>query len=145
MNQPQSKLYLGIDPGTHTGFSVWNSSRQKIMQMSTLTFFSTLKELDKYKEFYYDVKVIIEDPNQNRPVFNRGLSMPMNLKVAQNVGMNKRDAQLLIEYCNLIGLKVLTIRPTRGKHNMKSFTQITGWSQRCSQHARDAAMLIYGR
>ena len=65
------------------------------------------------------------------------------MRTAQNVGMNKRDAQLLIAYAEAHNFQVLAVRPTRTKLKADTFKKMTGWDKRTNQHARDAAMLVF--
>lgn len=91
----------------------------------------------------------------------------MAMKVAQNVGMSKAAAQLIITMMEKAKVPVLTIPPSdrhradreslkanfRGvqmlsmptKTTAEQFKQLTGYVGRSNEHNRDAATLIYGR
>jgi hypothetical protein len=91
----------------------------------------------------------------------------MAMKVAQNVGMSKAAAQLIISMMEKAGVPVLTIPPSdrhradreslkanfRGvqmlsmptKTTAEQFRQLTGYAGRSNEHNRDAATLIHGR
>jgi len=145
------RVVIGIDPGVKTGLAVINHGLlEKVM---TLDFWNAIKHVEAYLEelkttHEIDIRVYIEDPNLNKPVFDRGQRGRKALNIAQKVGSNKRDAQLLIEFCNLRELPVLAVRPVAGpftKMTAEFFKRQTGWNGRTSQHARDAAGLILGR
>lgn len=141
---------IGIDPGVKTGFAVREIRLKTWVILLTLTFWETIDTLTALQEEYQIRKVVIEDPNQNKPVFSKkGVSIDEVLKrekIAQNVGMNKRDAQLLITYCEKQGLPIIASSPTKKsltKLSHEQFQRITGISKRCSGHVRDAVMLIF--
>jgi predicted glycosyltransferase involved in capsule biosynthesis len=93
----------------------------------------------------------MEDPRKNKPTF-----VPKKMTVyeqriinkkSQNVGSNKRDAQLLEEFLKNKNIQHYLIRPskkTMSKIKVDMFEKITGYTERTSQHGRDAAMLVWG-
>lgn len=135
--------YIGIDPGKHTGVAVWDKQGRYFTDVMTLDFFGALNFLKHYNPAY--TQVVIEDATQNKPTFRRkGQRIGVADRMAQNVGSVKRDTQLLIEWCEQHGFAVLRVKP--GKHKLKAdaFKRITEFTARTSQHARDAAMLVWG-
>lgn len=150
------KIIIGIDPGQNTGFAVWDATGEKFISLLTLSFWEAIGLLQEAKSRedigMSKLEVIIEDVTQNKPIFmkgNRGKSGVKGFaKIASNVGMNKRDAQLLISWCELNNVKVTKVRPTKKsatKLDQETFAKITKYTLRTSQHARDAAMLCFGR
>jgi hypothetical protein len=156
---------IGIDPGKSTGLAMferkkgslsWHESEQGMTwHLQTFSFWQAVKHLADIQLETPDQlpKVFIEDPNLVKPTFHRklgGESMRsyqarMN-KISQNVGMNKRDAQLLIDWLSLRGWDYYPVPPRKAaKVAAEQFKKLTGYSKRSSQHARDAAMLILGR
>lgn len=141
-------IYVGIDPGQTTGIAVWDG--KKIVKDSC-PFFGAIEIIDTWWQFHAPhIQVVIEDPNLNRPTFNRYqgkmdtktiLSMQ---KIAQNVGMNKRDAQLIIEYCERHFVPYRIVKPTTAKWDAKMLKALTGITDRTNQHVRDAIKLVYG-
>ena len=140
-----SRIFIGIDPGVSTGYALWEDDK---LYVDTGTFWSVVGTLEQFgrdaRPEGTEIVVVIEDPNLNRPVFPRGVNPAMMLKVAQNVGANKRDAQLLIEWAESWELEVRRVRPVSKKWDAETFQKITGYNGRTSQHARDAAKLVYG-
>lgn len=144
-------LYIGIDPGINTGIAGWYKPTQWLKFTETVAFWRCIEILQYYAEHKEDepCKVIMEDPNLNKPVFKRNIQNDRrDLKIAQNVGQNKRDAQLIKEFCELKGLEIECVRPTSRKWTKQYFKAITGWNQkaitRTTQHEIDAAKLVYG-
>ena len=141
------KVLIGIDPGKYTGLAVIINGK---LDLWTIDFWTTIEQLHQHHNIYGDdLRVYIEDPNPNKPVFFRkGTKSKVMHNIAQKVGSNKREASLLIEYCRLNGIKVFPQVPKKGsmtKLKADYFKRLTGCKGRSSEHARDAAMLIFGR
>lgn len=163
MQHVQSKIpgvtitrFIGIDAGVNTGFAVWDAETSRFNKIATTTFWGAIQALEsEHMELAgkqtdvnttHGIAVYIENPNGNRPTF--GKHQAYREKISQNVGMNKRDAQLLIEYCKNNHILFFSITP--GKHSMtkmkpEAFAKYTGYDARTSSHGRDAAMLVYGK
>jgi hypothetical protein len=140
------KYFIGIDPGVNVGYALWNSQEKKFYCLATMGFWDTIKKLSELKQ---EVKqlytVVIEDPNLNKPTFFRkGQNKFMMQKISQNVGSNKRDATLLIEWLQYNGFKIQRVKPTSAKWKDDLFKRLTGHKGRTSQHVRDAAKLVFG-
>ena len=142
-------ILIGIDPGVKTGFAV--TKDKKIIEILTLDFWKTIERINYYHQLGDRVKIYIENPNGNKPVFVKAgaNSSQSYVKIGQNVGSNKREASLLIEYCKINNIEVVPVIPKKkaissGKIKEGYFKKITGYDKRCSQHGRDALMLIFG-
>lgn len=153
----KEKIYIGIDPGKNTGIGVWSSTKKKILGLHCLDFwdahFFIINAINTY--LYYEDKelmIVIEDPNLNKPVFPSKIryihELRQWMKVAQNIGSNKRDAQLWIDYCKYMKAPFATVRPSKKtytKLTSDQFNKMTGWKGRSNEHSRDAIMLVFGR
>ncbi|MBT4401559.1 MAG: hypothetical protein HN590_16115 [Calditrichaeota bacterium] len=145
-----SILKIGIDPGINTGYTELENG--KIVFIKTLTFWTAVKRLEilaalSQKE-KNQLQVFIEDPGLIKPTFPRDVNQAVKQKISQDVGRNKRDAQLLIELCEQKGIPVTRVRPssrTMTKLPADKFKMITKYTGRTSEHARDACMLVWGR
>ncbi len=141
------KLLIGIDPGVHTGVAVYNTDSERLIGLITTDFWSASSILRQLKKGY-EIKSVIEDPSQNRPVFIRpGATKGEMIKIAQNVGMNKKEGLLWIEFCKRNSIPFLASKPTKNsntKLDAVMFGKLTGWNKRSSEHSRDAAMLVFG-
>lgn len=137
-------LVIGIDPGAQTGYAVFDVLLSELTEARTMTFWEVVeraKELSPRLTYF-----VVEDPAQNRPVFLHGQpTAPQRERIAQNVGMNKREATLLIEGLHRLGFSVVRVKPTEEKWSSNMFRGVTGYDKRVSQHARDAARLCFGR
>ena len=139
---------VGIDPGIKCGWAMWDHTEQDFTAIKTLSFWDTIEAISLLRPMSM-FTVYIEDPQQNKPVFARkGVHGPALSRVAQNVGSNKAYARLIIEFCERHGVQYKAVRPdskSMTKMTAKQFQQMTGWMQRTSEHARDAAALVWGR
>jgi len=141
-------IYVGIDPGRKTGLAVYDSLTKRL-ELTTLDFWKLIDFFNNSIGLYSksNFQVEIEDPTGNKPVFPKKLnhqSFRSALKIAQNVGMNKQEAVLIFEYLERKGVRFNKRTPGKEsitKINPKYFSEIFG-EVRCSEHARDAAMLI---
>jgi len=136
-------MKIGIDPGKTTGLAMWNGS--EITFMKSMSFWDAIGKIDFIAETFPDSTVYIENPQLNKPVFARGNKRVVREMIAQRVGMNKRDAQLLIEYCDRLELNVKQVKPSTSKWDAKRLKTITGITERTNSHTRDAIKLVYGR
>lgn len=139
-------IAVGIDPGTSTGVATWDCSARRFIKLDTMDFWSCFVYVTVNLKGRHDkILVVAEDPGLNKPVFPRGTSsQAVRSKIAQNVGMNKKEADLLIEGIRKCGVPVRTIRPNKSKLNADQFKQMTGYQGRTNEHKRDAGRLVYG-
>lgn len=141
----KKRFYIGIDPGVNTGYALWDSKQGKFDMVSTITFWGAILLLEVAMIVKEQHCIVIEDPNLNRPTFDRpGQNTFVMKKIAQNVGSNKRDAQLLIEWCESNGFEVVRVKPSTAKWDKNTFIRITKWERTTNEHGRDAAKLIFG-
>jgi len=126
-----------------TGFAVWDSSLKKFLSVESVTFWDCVEWFDGRSS----VKVYIEAPHENRPVFskNKQESHKATLKIAQNIGENKCMAKLLIEYLERNFIDYNTVKPTKTKMDAVTFKRLSGWEARTNSHGRDAGRLVMGR
>jgi hypothetical protein len=137
---PTYTAYVGIDPGQSTGVALL--VRGQALQVLTVDFWATVGFLAATQAQHPALLVVIEDPNLDRSLYARydAVQGAARTKVAQNVGANKRDAQLLLAWCERAGIATRAVRPP-GKLTPQAFAALTGIAK-CSQHARDAAHLL---
>lgn len=164
----KNKIYIGIDCGKQTGFAFWDSTYTTpfFREIKTTTFWGAINRIKELNTYYHNndisTVVVIEDPNENAPVFGITALYAMTksshagklgavARKAQNVGAVKRETKLMIDWCRSIhhpAIQVITVRPTaRTMTKIKAgpFKSMTGYDKTTSQHGRDAACLVLGR
>lgn len=136
------RIYIGIDPGVHTGFAVFNATKQEVEMVATLAIHKAMDILKQLTQGNRELIVIVEDARQ-RKWFGKG---DVSAKL-QGAGSIKRDCKIWEDYLSDLGVIYKFIPPQVGatKISKKYFDYITGWSGSSSEHGRDACMLVYGR
>lgn len=135
-------LYIGIDTGVHTGFAVWDSGNGCYLHIATVKIHAALEMTEKiHREAGDDMCVLFEDARQ-RKWFGANARQKM-----QGAGSVKRDAVIWEDFLTDKGIPFRAIPPQKGatKWSAEYFSKVTGWSGRTSEHARDAALLVFNR
>lgn len=139
-------LHIGIDTGRHTGFAVWDGDRFQVLDTRPLH--RAIIDVRDYARVHTPgaVTVYVEDarlrtwiPREKNATEYRGKLM--------GAGSVKRDASVWEDFCADYGIRLVKVPPKNNttKLSADAFARITGWKGRTSEHARDAAMLVYGR
>jgi hypothetical protein len=136
------KLLIGIDPGVHCGVAV--SVDRKLQHCETISWW---KCIDMISITYHQNEVdelIIEDSSLNNYTYNRGNVGNVAMRQSRNAGMNQGYSKLMVERFKSLGYNVKQIRPTQDRHKWSKeyFESISGWKERTSEHARDAARFV---
>lgn len=133
-------IYIGIDPGVHTGVAVWNAGWQKFMKIKTCNIIRAFKEVKDVFKISREITIVMEDARK-RKWYTGGLEK------LQGVGSVKRDCKIWEEFCSENNLCLLLVAPCKGmtKWNGEQFKKMTGWEGITSNHSRDAALLVFGR
>ncbi|MDD5392411.1 MAG: hypothetical protein PHE17_05265 [Thiothrix sp.] len=138
---------IGLDPGEHTGFAVYDRVSRRFSELREISFETAVWEItEKYKAAI----IVIELPN-NKSVWHKpgagGLAAIQ--RTAVNVGSVLREAELLKRSLQYFGKRkgcdyeIRTVHP-QGKVDAARFERITGHSGRSNQHCRDAGLLCWG-
>lgn len=139
-------VYIGIDTGVHTGIAVWNSERKEFDILDTMKIHEAMNFVYNYAE-YLDIPIHVrfEDARQRKwiPISK---NMTAELGRAQGAGYVKAHCQIWEDYLTDYQIPFEAIAPRRNvtKLSAEQFGRITGYKGRTSEHARDAAMLVYG-
>ena len=137
------KVYAGIDPGTNTGLALWHSDKLVFLTCTTVPIHRALEMVGKWAELYKDegLFVIFEDARQ-RKWYGKGDTRAK----LQGAGSVKRDCSIWEEFVTAKGIPFRAVPPVKGctKMDAERFKRLTGWEWRTSNHARDAAMLVFG-
>ena len=138
-------IYIGIDPGTHTGVAIWDKTSRRLELVDTMTITKAIElvkaNVELAKSFGGELVVYIEDARK-RTWFGSS-----NREKLQGAGSVKRDCAIWETFCEELGVECRKIAP---KHNTTKLTAsqfrvLTNWAGRTSEHSRDAACLVFGR
>ena len=132
-------VFIGVDPGVTTGVGVWVPATEALSLFSVPVwgFFDLLREYDPERTL-----VRIEDSRQ-RKWFGKGSRDQGKIMGA---GWVRTLSGVYENFCKAEGYECQMVHPVKGgtKLTASYFKKITGYNKQCSDHARDAAMLVYG-
>lgn len=129
-------IFIGIDTGVNTGFATFNT-QTKELKCCTLKIHQAMNEVqtlhNKSKVF-----VRVEDPRQRKWIQG-------GREKLQGVGSVKRDAKIWEDFLQdkKIPFEMVAPKNNTTKLNTKDFQRFTGYTERTSEHARDASMLVF--
>lgn len=134
------RYYIGIDPGTKTGVAVWDVQRQCFTTISSKKVYEAFEYIKSSFTDLSELVLRVENPNLRKWFGNSGREK------LQGAGSIKRDFAIWKEFCEYHGIEMKEVAPKniRTKVSSDYFKRLTGWEGRTSEHARDAAMMVYG-
>ena len=138
-------VYVGIDSGVNTGFAVWHVKGKSI---NPYTY-----RIHKAMEM---VVTICSDPNIRVHVRFEDARLrkwfgKANASQLQGAGSIKRDSTIWHDFLTdlskshpNITFEAVAPKDNKTKLSVEQFEVYTGYKGKTSEHARDAAMLVYG-
>jgi len=137
----RKKLLIGIDPGKHTGIAIYDLERKSLL-LDTLKLHEAFRQMIQLNQVW-DLEVVIENPNLWTHFQN---SKDARAKL-QGAGSVKRDYSAWIEFLDDYGIPYKGVRPDKTRNAYAKqhalFIKMTGYTKRCSEHARVAALLVW--
>lgn len=138
----KTPMLIGIDPGINTGMAI---KPEGTLILKTVKIHQAFSMIINYSKDF-DITVYCEDARQ-RKWYGKNAALKQ-----QGAGAAKIQCTIwndFLEDMLKTGriLNYFMVHPIRGgtKVNDAIFRQISGYSGRCSEHARDAYMLIHGK
>lgn len=131
-------LIIGIDPGVKTGLAVWDAEKGALTHVRTESIVSAMA-FCRWRIQTDRVEIWFEDARKRTWFGGKGR------EALQGAGSIKRDCSIWEEFCTFHDIPFQAIAPKKGgtKWSAGLFKRVTGWPERTSEHARDAAMLVY--
>jgi len=147
-----SKILIGVDTGVHTGFAVAIDQGKggELQDVGSLTITQAMSKVLELVDVHgkANIMLYIEDARLRTWFGNADARQARSgAGVREGIGSVKRDAQIWEDWCKEQGLNYKMIHPAanKTKTDAKYFLKLTGWAKRTNEHARDAAMLVFGR
>lgn len=140
-------IWIGIDTGHDTGLAVWDSGRRAFREVATMKIHKALESVVYYSENYPgQVTVVFEDARQRKWLPKDATSSEYRGHL-MGAGSVKRDSVIWQDALTDWGIPFEMVPPRAGatKWTADTFRRITGYKGRTSNHARDAALLVYKR
>lgn len=147
-----SKVLIGVDTGVHTGFAVAIDQGKggELQDVGSLTITQAMSKVLELVDVHgkANIMLYIEDARLRTWFGNADARQARSgAGVREGIGSVKRDAQIWEDWCKEQGLNYKMVHPAanKTKTDAKYFLKLTGWAKRTNEHARDAAMLVFGR
>jgi hypothetical protein len=135
-------LTIGLDCGEHTGLAIYDSINKKIIKFQTTDFFGAIRLVREYEK--EKVKVIVEVPSDFVYARNEFQKGKVRDRMLINIGMNRRESQLMARALKICGYDVAEVLPVRAhKWTAEQLKRYLGIDARTSQHVRDACRLAF--
>lgn len=138
-------IFIGIDPGTKTGLAVWNTTGEKFTKIVTTSIVDAMQIVRRYASLV-DTRLVMEDARQRKWLPRERSNSEYRGKL-MGAGSIKRDCEIWQEFADFYQIPLTLVPPRKGltKWDAQTFARLTGWTGRTSNHARDAALLVWGR
>lgn len=135
----KKKLLIGIDPGAKTGIAARWSDEHDFNYLATHQIHEAFEYVRAAVQEHgaENVFVVIEDARKRSWFGGTGEER------FQGAGAIKRESRIWEDFIKTQGVRYI-MEHAQKKISKEYFKRITGWNRRSSQHARDAAMLIFG-
>ena len=129
------KIILGIDPGVQTGMALWNGVT-----------FSFVRTVPIHEALFWvfthqaEIDYIRVEDARKRKWFGKDAKVKQ-----QGAGSIKRDCKIWDDFLGSLHIPYEMVHPIKGgtKLDGASFKKATGYTKQTSNHARDAAMLVW--
>lgn len=134
-----ANILIGIDTGTHTGVAIWDKPNKQLSLYTLPIHKAMILVRDMYNEHGTGLFVRFEDARLRTWFGNAGREQ------LQGAGSIKRDCTIWEDYLKDLGVRNEAVPPKKNctKLSADQFKKITGYTNRTSEHSRDAAMLVY--
>lgn len=135
---------LGLDPGTHTGWAMWDTERFEFIEVRSLLIHEALWELESGKRDGLGPHLIVMEDARLRKWFGKADADEARAGSArrEGAGAAKRDATIWDHYLTDAGFPFLKRKPVNTKRSAEEFRRLSKWEKPTNEHARDAGMLV---
>ena len=134
---------IGIDTGVNTGIAIWSRDAKAYTYIATTTIDFAMEIIGGLINSVGSEKIFIKiEDARLRKKYGKNA---FRNEVLQGVGSVKRDAKIWDDYLKRIKANYLMVSHSSGntKLTKEQFSRLTGYSEKTSNHSRDAAMLVY--
>lgn len=135
-------LLIGIDCGVETGFALYNRKTKELLRVSTMKIHQAMKEIShQFALNGQSLMVCFEDARLRTWFGDSGKEK------LQGAGSIKRDSKIWEDFLSDMNIPFEMIPPKENTTKLEEeyFKSLTGYKKRTSNHARDAAMLVFGK
>lgn len=136
-------IIVGIDPGAMTGIAAWNVEQLALTLVDSMSIHKAMK----FVEAEVPALVLFEDARKRRWFGKMDAEQrKYGAAVREGAGSVKRDCSIWDDFLTDLQRPFVARHPTAGgtKWDAEKFRLLTKWPVRTNEHARDAALLVYG-
>jgi len=134
------RYYIGIDPGTNTGYAVYDRSIKQMTVVKTVKIHQAmLAILVLFKQCNEnEMLVVVEDARQ--------VEYFIHEDKLEGTASVKRDSQIWHDYLTEHKIPFMMVRPNPKITKLKAHVvrAASGWTEPTNEHNRDAVMLVTG-
>lgn len=139
------RYIIGIDTGVNTGLAVWDTKEKELIICKTMMIHEALDFIKEQNKKCHDNLFVRFEDARLRTWFDTHSEKEDRDKL-QGAGSVKRDCKIWDDFLSDLKIPFEKVAPKRNTTKMpvETFSAITHYKGRTSEHARDAAMLVYG-
>jgi hypothetical protein len=140
-------IAIGIDTGTHTGVSVWNTTEKRFELIDTMPIHRAMGFVEKQSIQYGDKLIVrVEDARLRTWYQSSAKGREKERKMLQGVGSVKRDCAIWEAFLTDMHAPFEMVHPKNSMTKLDAirFKTLTKWDKKTNEHSRDAAMLVFG-
>jgi len=134
------RYYIGLDPGTNTGYAVYDRSIKQMTVVKTVKIHQAMTAvLSLFKQCNeFEMLVVVEDARQVEYYIHED-------KLEGTASVN-RDSQIWHDYLTEHKIPFMMVRPNPKitKLPARVVRAASGWTEPTNEHNRDAVMLVTG-
>lgn len=131
---------VGIDPGINTGFALYDKQEKRLIAVMTIQVHQAFDIVKRMNQDGIKLFVRVEDARKRK---RYGPNSNAKIQGAGAIKIQCRQWEMFLQQEG-ISFDLVAPAKIKTKVDAKKFKMITGWAGRTSNHARDAAMLVYG-
>lgn len=140
MKNSNHNIFIGIDCGVNTGICVWNKEKKAIEDIRTIKIHTALSVVFDLYVIHGPLLFVRVEDARLRTWFGKA-----GKEQLQGAGSIKRDSLIWDDFLKDLGVDYEMVPPKKNKTklNAERFKQITGYTGKTNEHARDSAMLVF--
>lgn len=141
---------VGIDTGVHTGYAEWDCRKKEFVVVKTMmlhqAMFRLHERIDAWRKEKKVFLIRIEDARQRKWINDKYTKDGALRNIQQGAGSVKRDARIWEDFLTDAGASFEMVAPKNNTTKLSAiaFRNLTGYAGQTSEHARDAAMMVFG-
>ena len=137
-NKKKYSIFIGIDSGVNTGLAYWLPETKTFARVQSMKIHQALELVSHHGDYVF---VRVEDARKRK-----WLPKEKGRAQLQGAGSIKRDAVIWEDFLTDLRIDFEMVAPKNNKTKLSAaaFKSITKWPGKTNEHARDAAMLVFG-